>query len=43
MDISAINIRYSELAATECCLSCGGAFNYANPRTGEVCIDPYYN
>jgi arsenite methyltransferase len=39
MDISAINIRYGELAATECCLSCGGAINYAKPRTGEVCVD----
>ena len=39
MDISAINIRYGELAATECCLSCGGAINYAKPKTGEVCVD----
>lgn len=39
MDISAINIRYGELAATECCLSCGGAVNYAKPKTGEVCVD----
>ncbi len=39
MDISAINIRYGELATTECCLSCGGAINYAKPKSGEVCID----
>jgi len=39
MDFSAINIRYGELAATECCLSCGGAINYAKPKSGEVCID----
>ena len=39
MDISSINIRYDELAATECCLSCGGAINYAKPQTGEVCVD----
>ena len=39
MDFSAINIRYGELAATECCLSCGGAINYAKPKNGEICID----
>ena len=39
MDFSAINIRYGELAATECCLSCGGAINYAKPKSGEVCVD----
>jgi len=39
MDISAINIRYGELADSECCLSCGGAINYAVPKTGEVCVD----
>ncbi len=39
MDFSAINIRYGELAGTECCLSCGGALNYAKPKTGEVCVD----
>ena len=39
MDYSAINIRYGELATTQCCLSCGGAINYAKPKTGEVCVD----
>jgi arsenite methyltransferase len=39
MDASAINIRYGELATTECCLSCGGAINYAQPKLGEVCVD----
>src|SRR5512140_2024538 len=39
MEIAAINIRYSELADTECCLSCGGAINYAKPKSGEVCVD----
>ncbi len=39
MDFSAINIRYGELAATDCCLSCGGAINYAKPKNGEICID----
>ena len=39
MDISAINVRYGELAATECCLSCGGAINHALAKKGEVCVD----
>jgi arsenite methyltransferase len=39
MDFSAINIRYGELAGADCCLSCGGAINYAKPKTGEVCVD----
>lgn len=36
---SAINQRYTYLSETTCCLSCGGAFNYAKPRPGEVCVD----
>lgn len=39
MDTSSINIRYSELAEQSCCLSCGGAINYAEPGPGECCID----
>jgi len=39
MDTSSINIRYSELAEQSCCLSCGGALNYAEPQPGECCID----
>lgn len=39
MEIKEINSRYSELAETECCLSCGGAINYAEPKNGEVCVD----
>lgn len=39
METAAINIRYSELAESECCLSCGGAINYATPEKGEVCVD----
>ena len=39
MDYSAINIRYGELANTQCCLSCGGAINYAKPSKGEFCVD----
>ena len=39
MDTSSINIRYSELAEQSCCLSCGGALNYAKPQPGECCVD----
>jgi arsenite methyltransferase len=39
MEIKEINSRYSELAETECCLSCGSAINYAEPLSGEVCVD----
>lgn len=39
MEIKEINNRYSQLAETDCCLSCGGAINYAVPRVGEVCVD----
>lgn len=39
MEIIEINNRYSKLAESECCLSCGGALNYAEPVTGEVCVD----
>ncbi len=39
MEIKEINNRYSELAESECCLSCGGAINYAEPQKGEVCVD----
>jgi arsenite methyltransferase len=34
-----INKRYSELADTSCCLSCGGAMNYSEAAPGEVCVD----
>ena len=36
---SAINIRYTELAETSCCLSCGGAVNHAKAAEGETCVD----
>jgi ubiquinone/menaquinone biosynthesis C-methylase UbiE len=39
MEIQKINTRYSELAESECCLSCGGAINYAKAQKGEVCVD----
>lgn len=34
-----INKRYSDLAESSCCLSCGGAINYSEARPGEVCVD----
>ena len=39
MGYTEINKRYSELAESTCCLSCGGAMNYSEPQTGEVCVD----
>ncbi|HEY5511308.1 MAG TPA: methyltransferase domain-containing protein [Prolixibacteraceae bacterium] len=39
MDYSSINLRYSELANTECCLSCGGALNFSEVKPGEICVD----
>jgi ubiquinone/menaquinone biosynthesis C-methylase UbiE len=35
----AINVRYSSLAQTSCCLSCGGAINHSRASEGEVCVD----
>ena len=34
-----INKRYSELAESTCCLSCGGAINHSGVGKGEVCVD----
>jgi ubiquinone/menaquinone biosynthesis C-methylase UbiE len=39
MDTSSVNIRYSELAEQSCCLSCGGAINFAEAQPGECCVD----
>lgn len=39
MDTIEINKRYSELAESTCCLSCGGAINFAEPKLNEVCVD----
>lgn len=39
MSLIEINKRYSKLAEVECCLSCGGALNYAQAKPGEVCVD----
>lgn len=36
---NAINLRYSELAQTSCCLSCGGAINHSEAVEGEICVD----
>jgi arsenite methyltransferase len=39
MDTKVIENRYTQLADDTCCLSCGGAVNFASPQTGEVCVD----
>jgi arsenite methyltransferase len=39
MEYTEINKRYTELADTTCCLSCGGALSYAGACPGEVCVD----
>ena len=39
MNYTEINKRYSDLAESTCCLSCGGAINYSEAMEGEVCID----
>jgi ubiquinone/menaquinone biosynthesis C-methylase UbiE len=35
----AINIRYSELAESSCCLSCGAVLSHCTPEPGEVGVD----
>ncbi len=37
--IEAVQERYSELAESACCLSCGGAASACEPKPGEVCLD----
>jgi arsenite methyltransferase len=39
MDTIEIAGRYSALANDTCCLSCGGAAEKSEAKTGEVCID----
>jgi arsenite methyltransferase len=39
MEYKEINKRYTELAESSCCLSCGGAINYCGAKSGEVCVD----
>jgi len=35
----AIGNRYSTLAESTCCLSCGGAIHHAEPSLNEICFD----
>ena len=39
MALIEIDKRYSQLAETACCLSCGGAINYSQAKIGEICVD----
>jgi ubiquinone/menaquinone biosynthesis C-methylase UbiE len=39
MSLLEINKRYTDLATSGCCLSCGGAANYADAKPNEVCVD----
>ena len=39
MTTEAINQRYTLLSESSCCLSCGGAINYAKAQAGETCVD----
>lgn len=39
MEYTEINKRYSDLAESTCCLSCGGAINYSGALPGEICVD----
>jgi SAM-dependent methyltransferase len=39
MEYKEINKRYSDLAESSCCLSCGGAINHALIKAGEICVD----
>lgn len=39
MEYKEINKRYSGLAESSCCLSCGGAINHAGVQPGETCVD----
>jgi arsenite methyltransferase len=39
MNYTEINKRYSKLAESSCCLSCGGALNHSHARENEVCAD----
>ncbi len=39
MALIEIENRYTSLAESTCCLSCGGAINYADVKQGEICVD----
>lgn len=39
MDYKEIDKRYSGLAESTCCLSCGGAIDHSDAVEGEICVD----
>ncbi|MCX6155273.1 MAG: methyltransferase domain-containing protein [Candidatus Kapabacteria bacterium] len=39
MALIEIENRYNKLAESSCCLSCGGAIDYAHVKEGEICVD----
>ena len=39
MNTETLNMRYSKLATTDCCLSCGSAITFADAAEGEICVD----
>ncbi len=39
IQLHTINARYTGLAESKCCLSCGGAVERASVRPGEICVD----
>jgi ubiquinone/menaquinone biosynthesis C-methylase UbiE len=39
MNYTEINKRYSDLAESTCCLSCGGAVNHSEAKPNEICVD----
>lgn len=39
MTTVAIETRYGALAASSCCLSCGGAVELCDAKAGQVCVD----
>jgi arsenite methyltransferase len=39
MELVEVQKRYGNLAESNCCLSCGSAINYSEPKKGEICID----
>lgn len=39
IQLETINARYSGLADSNCCLSCGGALERAAVKPGETCVD----
>jgi arsenite methyltransferase len=39
MNYTEIDKRYSKLAESTCCLSCGGAVSHADAKPDEVCVD----